>query len=128
MFLDTSIILEMFQQDSDEKRALEIQDKLGTEPLYISMVQLAEISDWCLSNGVDARGVISEIKDFVNIVLLDEEICHEGAKIKHEMRRSGARKFALNDGIILASARLVGEKLLTRDRDFSGAEDTIVLS
>ncbi|MBI5000534.1 MAG: PIN domain-containing protein [Euryarchaeota archaeon] len=44
------------------------------------------------------------------------------------MRGLGIAKFGLLDGLILASARSVGQKLLTTDTDFRKAEDVVLIA
>jgi predicted nucleic acid-binding protein len=40
----------------------------------------------------------------------------------------GYKNFNLLDGLVLAAARSIGERLLTFDRDFMGEKDCIVLA
>ena len=58
---------------------------------------------------------------------LSEEHYIEAAGIKARMREVGASKFSLVDGIVLASARSIGQTLLTKDVDFLMAKDAIVM-
>ena len=127
MFLDTSIIIEIFRSKKRSKRFEKIFDIIKDEPLFISIIQLGEISDWCLKNNISAYERISSLKDIVNIIPLDEGICIEGSGIKNEMRKSGISNFGLLDGIILASARAIVQKLLTTDSDFKKADDAIII-
>ncbi len=127
MFVDTSIIIEIFRSERDSERFKEIYRYLENEVLFISLIQIGEISDWCLKNGINPEERVSKIKSISTIVPLKEEICLEASKIKYEMRSAGVKKFSLTDGIILASARYMGEKLLTADKDFRKAEDAIIL-
>lgn len=100
---------------------------MENEQLFISLIQLGEISDWCLKNNIDPLQRISKLKDIVNITPLDEDICIEGSKIKFEMRKSGASNFSLIDGVVLASSRSILQKLLTTDSDFNKAGDAIII-
>jgi predicted nucleic acid-binding protein len=43
------------------------------------------------------------------------------------MRSKGLKRFSLMDGIILASARSIDQKLLTADSDFRKAEDAVLI-
>ena len=92
------------------------------------MVQLAELSDWCISNNVPARDRIEKVKGLTSIISLDEDICFEGSRIKNQRRKKGFRKFSLLDGLVLAAARTVGERVLTLDQDFDGEDDCLILS
>ena len=58
---------------------------------------------------------------------LSGERCIEAAGIKAKMRKGCAAKFSLVDGIVLASARSIGQTLLTKDGDFLMAKDAIVM-
>ena len=105
-----------------------INEQIRNEELYLLIVQLAELSDWCLENRVSPRERVDAVKKISNIVPLDEEICLEGSKIKAERRGNGHKDFGLLDGLVLAAARSLGVKLLTFDTDFSGERDCIVLA
>lgn len=127
MFLDTSIIVEIFCSDQETKTFREIYELIEDEPLFISLIQFGEISDWCLKNDSDPVEHLSQIKRIASIVSLDETLCIEGSKIKNKYRKEGVRYFSLIDGIILASARSINQSLLTKDSDFRKAADAVVL-
>ncbi len=127
MFLDTSIIVEILRTESGDDLADRILGLVKEEPLYISILQVAELADWCNSNGVDAESRLSRLKEIASMVPLTEYICLLAAAVKRRMRGIGISKFGLADGIILASARSMGQKVLTMDTDFSKAPDAIIL-
>jgi len=127
MFLDTTIIIELLQGDKRSKRIEKILALIKDEPLFVSVIQLGELSDWCISAKIDPLKPISQIKDIANIIPINEKIASEGAEIKHEMRKSSIKKFSLMDGLILASARSINQNLLTSDTDFRKAKDAIVI-
>jgi len=127
MFLDTSIIIEIFRNDNKSNTFEEIFKLIKDEPIFISTIQIGEISDWCLKNNIDPEKRIAKLKKILNVVPLSEKICIEGSKIKHNIRKKRTSKFSLIDGIILSSARSINQKLLTRDKDFRKISDTIVL-
>lgn len=128
MLLDTSIIIEIFLLEKNTDKFREIYNIIKEETTFISLIQIGEISDWCLKNRINPLEVLAILKDLVNIIPLNEKILLNGSKIKFNMRNTGIKKFSLIDGIILASAREYYEKLLTYDSDFKNAENTIVLS
>lgn len=128
MFLDTSIIIEIFRFEKGAKEFEKIYELIKDEPLFISIVQIGEISDWCLKNNTDPARRIAGLKSILNIIPLSEKIVLEGSQIKHEMRGKGIKSFSLIDGIILASARSINQKLLTTERDFRKAGDAIILA
>jgi predicted nucleic acid-binding protein len=127
MFLDTTIVVEVLRSGRESRRFRRILEAIKDDPLFISMLQLAEFSDWCLENSIDPSDRISRLKGIVGVVPLTEDICLEGSRIKHGMREHGVSKFSLLDGIILASARSIDQKLLTTDSDFRKAEDAVVI-
>ena len=128
MLLDTSTVIEILRHPKTSERFRLVKEQIRAEEVYMLVIELAELSDWCIRNRVPATERIEAVKQFANIVPVDEEICLEGSKIKSERRRNGHRSFSLLDGLILAAARSMGERLLTFDRDFIGEKDCIVLS
>ena len=127
MFLDTSIIIEIFRSGKSSKQFEEIYYHIKDEPLFISIIQVGEISDWCLKNDIDPVKRILKLKHILNTIPLSETICLEGSQIKHDMRNREISKFSLMDGIILASARSINQKLLSTDNDFRKTSDVIIL-
>lgn len=127
MFLDTSIIVDIFQYDEESKNFQNIFELIRDDPLFISVFQIGEISDWSLTNKVDPIEPIGFLKKTMNIIPLTEDICLEGSKIKYEMRKKGEKNFSLADGIILASARSINQTLISKDGDFKQAKDVIML-
>ena len=127
MLLDTSVVIEVLRHIKTSKEFKLIQRRIGEEELYLFVVQLAELSDWCFANDVPVRERVEELKKLANIIPLDEDICLEGSRIKNERRKKGFRSFGLVDGFLLAAARSVGERLLTFDRDFAEEQDCLVL-
>ena len=127
MFLDTSIIVEILRNEKGQRRFEDIYALIKDEPLFISVLEIGEITDWCLDNSVDPMTRITKLKEILNIIPLNEKLCFEGSSIKYEMRKLGVSKFSLFDGIILASARSINQKLLTADSDFRKATDAIII-
>jgi predicted nucleic acid-binding protein len=127
MFLDTSVIIELFQSDSGSPRFVNIYEHVKGEPLFMSVIQVAELSDWCLKNNIRPEDMLGQLKRIVGTIPLNERLCLEGSRIKSQMRAKGSKSFSLMDGLILASARSVNQKLLTLDRDFAKADGVVVL-
>jgi len=127
MFLDTSILIEIFRNDQKTKTFQEIYKHVKDEPLFISIIQIGEISDWCLKNNIDPEKRITKLKQILNVIPLNEKICYEGAHIKYMIRKKGVAKFGLLDGIVLASARSINQRLLTIDNDFRTISDAVVI-
>ena len=127
MFLDTSIIVDIFRYDEESKNFQKIFELIKDDPLFISIFQIGEISDWSLSNKIDPAEPLEFLKKTMNIIPLSEDICLEASIIKFDMRKKGEKKFSLADGIILASARSINQTLLSKDSDFKKAKDVIIL-
>jgi predicted nucleic acid-binding protein len=127
LLLDTSAIIEVLRHPRTSKEFRLVKKHIGEEDLYVLIVQLAELSDWCIVNNIPAKERIEEVKNLANVIPLDEDICLEGSRIKNERRKKGFGSFGILDGLLLAAARSVGERLLTFDRDFAEEEDCLVL-
>ena len=127
MFLDTSVVIDILQKDIKSARFKEIYKLIQDEPLFMSVVQIGEISDWCLREGLNVETCIQDIKDIANVIPLTEEIGIEGSKLKYKMRNDGIKKFSLMDGIILASAKSINQKLISSDTDFRKDKDVIII-
>jgi len=127
LLVDTSAIIEVLRHPKTSKEFRAIQKQIGEEELYVLIVQLAELSDWCIANKAPVKERIEELKKLASIIPLDEDICLEGSRIKNERRKKGFGNFGILDGLLLAGARSVGERVLTFDRDFVGEEDCLVL-
>jgi predicted nucleic acid-binding protein len=125
MFLDTTIIVELMRGEG--QRVKNILAHIENELLFISIIQLGEVNDWCLANCSDTPKRIAQLKEIVNVIPLNEAICIEASELKHKFRSQKIVKFSLMDGIILASARYIGQKLLTSDTDFRKADDAIMI-
>ncbi len=127
MFLDTSVIVDIFRFDEESKSFQKIFELIKDEPLFISIFQIGEISDWSLVNKIDPAKPLEFLKKTMNMIPLSEEICLEASKIKYNMRKKGEKKFGLADGIILASARSINQTLLSKDSDFRNEKNVIFL-
>ncbi|MFH1774212.1 MAG: PIN domain-containing protein [Methanobacteriota archaeon] len=125
MFVDTNILISLFIGDRIVK---EILAHVKGEPLFCSVLQLSEIADWCIRENASISEAMSNIKKVVQIIPLTEEVCIEGAKIKHARRKAGYKNFPLIDGIIAASAKSIGQELLTSDEDLEGLVGVIYIS
>ncbi len=124
MLLDTSTLISIF---TSKKTAERILKEVGDSQLYVSQVQLAELADWATKFGAPATERIEAVEQMASVAPLTKEICLEAAEIKLSRRKKGHARFGIIDGIILATARSLGQSLLTFDTDFVGEEDCIVL-
>jgi len=127
MFIDTSIIIEILREEKSSKQFQNIYGIIKDEPLFISTIQLAELADWCLRTNSNLEERIAKIKQIATIIPLTETICVEAARLKQDMRTNKIAKFGILDGIMLASARSMNERLLTSDNDFRTLSDVIIV-
>ncbi|HDH28874.1 MAG TPA: PIN domain-containing protein [Euryarchaeota archaeon] len=125
MLLDTSIIVDLLK--GDERIVGLLKKEAQKEPFFLSLIQLGELADWALANGLDPLDVIDTAKKAASAVDLTEEICLSASRTKRKQRKRGKGKFSLIDGIIAATAASIDQKLLTRDRDFDGLENAIII-
>ncbi|GBE18600.1 tRNA(fMet)-specific endonuclease VapC [archaeon BMS3Abin16] len=125
MLLDTSIIVDLLK--GDERIVGLLKKEAQKEPFFLSLIQLGELADWALANGLDPLDVIDTAKKAASAIDLTEEICFSASRTKRKQRKSGKNKFSLIDGIIAATAASIDQKLLTRDRDFDGLENAIII-
>ena len=128
MLLDTSAIVAIFTSPADSNRFEKIMSEIGDEDVYISMVQLAEIADWATRNKAPPEERVEAVKEMARIVPLNQGICLDAAAIKRRRRKAGRNDFGLVDGIVLATARSIGQRVLTMDEDFAGENDCVVVS
>jgi predicted nucleic acid-binding protein len=127
MLLDTSTLIEISRHNANSKLFQRVNQVISEEELFVSMVQLAEIADWSLRNDLSVSEELSAVKEFAQVIPLDEAICKEAAVIKKKRRSQGNSDFGLIDALILSTARSITEKILTFDSHFSGEKDCIVL-
>jgi predicted nucleic acid-binding protein len=128
VLLDTSAIVTIFTSPVDSNRFEKIMSEIGDEDVYISMVQLAEIATWATRNKAPPEERVEAVKEMARIVPLNQGICLDAAAIKRRRRKAGRNDFGLVDGIVLATARSIGQRVLTIDEDFAGEDDCVVVS
>ncbi len=123
MFLDTCAIIELFLGSEEGDRVLEA---IKEEDTFISILSYAEVALWCKRNREDFEIWKENTEKIANTVDLTPSICRDAAKITFEAKQS-KKKFGIIDGIILASARSINQRLISKDRDFKGFEDVILI-
>jgi predicted nucleic acid-binding protein len=126
VLLDTSAIVEIFRSRAGSARFEEILTEIGDEEVYISVVQLAEVANWAARNSASPEERTEAVKEMARVVPLDERTCLDAAAIKQRRHRT-AHDFSLMDGIILATARSMGQRVLTLDKGFTGEKDCLVI-
>ncbi len=124
MFLDTSALVAIFRS---RRLANRIERAAGDSQLYISQIQLAEIADWATRSGLPVSERVEAVEQMTDVSPITREICLEAAAIKSAVRGRGKSDFGIVDGIILATARSLGQSLITLDKDFAGEHDCVIL-
>ena len=120
-------MVEIFRNPAGSARFREIAAEIVDEDVYVSMVQLAEVADWAVRNETPPEERVNAVKELARIVPLDERICLDAAAIKRLRRGAGRGDFGLVDGIVLATARSIGQRVLTLDEDFMGEDDCSII-
>ena len=124
MLLDSFAWMEYFMgtQEGENIRKL-VDDDIQ---LYTSPIVIAEI----YSKSLRTDGNAEERKDFIikrcALIVLDENIAVEAAKI-HAENKIKKPDFGLADAIILASARNRNIKVVTGDPHFKDFKDAIMM-
>ncbi len=77
MLVDSSIVVELFRHKRTSKFFRDIMKRLGEQLLFVSLIELAEVADWCLRNSIPPEGRITAITEFAQIIPLDEAICKQ---------------------------------------------------
>lgn len=124
MFLDTSALVAVF---TSRKLANRIEKTVGDSQLYVSQIQLAEIADWATRSGAPVSERIEAVEQMTDVSPITKEICIEAAAIKSAIRGKRKSSFGIIDGVILATARSLGQNLITFDKDFAGEHDCVIL-
>jgi predicted nucleic acid-binding protein len=124
MLLDTSAVVAIF---TSKKAADRIGKEVGDSELYVSQIQLAELADWATRHGAPAAERVDALEQLASVAPLTKEICLEAAAIKLARGKKGLSGFGIIDGIVLATARSLGQNMITFDADFAGEEDCVVL-
>jgi len=95
----------------------------GDEESVVSTINLSEVYFWVARYYDEATAAekLKTVEKRCSVVAVDKEIAITAAKIKIES------KLGLADGLIMATARRVGGKVVTGDPDMKGLKDVIFL-
>ena len=127
MILDTSVLIETLRQPP-ESRVVEMIDRATKDSVrLISVIQVAELCDWAIREGVDPEQTVERALRATLVVPVTRRVAEAAAVLKKERRLEGRAKFGLIDGVILATARAYGERVVSLDSDFKDAQDCVVL-
>ncbi len=123
MLLDTSVWIEFFKGSMIGEKVWEV---LRSHGCYTSVASLAEVTSWCIKNNKDATTAVGRIKKMSKVLPLTEEIAQIAGKI-HTNRRKIVSKWGMIDAMVYATARFYSQQVLTKDVQFEGLENAIVL-
>lgn len=128
MFLDTSALIDLMRSAPDDERSRRIRSALQDERIYLSPIQMGELADYARRFPLPLADLLQRVRSNSEFVTLTPEVAIQGAAIKAEVRAlQKGTNFSLIDGILLASARAIGQGFLTSDRAFPTASDIIVV-
>jgi|SRR3989344_2032150 len=114
MLLDSYAWIELFLGTEKGKKVKELLEK-GKH--YISIVSIAEITEWSLKNKIETKNLIDVIKKISEVINLNEEIVELAGKINFE-RKKIIKDWGMLDSLIYATALLYNLKILTGDKHF----------
>jgi len=124
MLLDSFAWMEYFMGTHKGEKVRRFVD--DSSQLYTSPIVIAEIYSKSLRTDGNAEVRNDFIVKRCAVVVLDEKIAIEAAKI-HAENKVNTPDFGLADAIILASARSRNMKVLTGDPHFKNFEDSVML-
>ncbi|HVC58306.1 MAG TPA: PIN domain-containing protein [Candidatus Acidoferrales bacterium] len=124
VLLDTSAWIEYFIGSKHGKR---VSETLHSGDSNTCIVSIAEVEQWALKNGQDPSLLVEAVDGLSNVVQLDKDIARMAGEINFK-RKKAIKKWGMVDSLILATAIKYGLKVLTKDSDFRGLSNTILLS
>lgn len=128
MHLDTTAMLELMRRPPDDALVAQLRARMGDEALFWSSVQYGELADVGRRDGDSVEDLADRVARVVEEIPVHRDIALLASALKSEARRTRAgRNFSLIDGIVLATARSLGQRLLTTAREFSPFPDAVVV-
>jgi predicted nucleic acid-binding protein len=108
---------------------------VGSEACFTPAVVLGEVALACVTDGMSDPVIAQELEaihETSEVVPIDDTIAVAGAYATNELRQrarsAGLPTPGLADGLILATARGLGSRLLTGDRHFRDFRETLWLT
>ncbi|MBS3148364.1 PIN domain-containing protein [Candidatus Woesearchaeota archaeon] len=123
MIIDSSAWIEYL---TDAACASAVEQYLAKEDCTTLSVTLAEVLAKTLKIGGNPNLIHRAIKNLSLIEPVSEQLSVESASIYFE-RRKTHHKFTLSDAFILAFARMNHVKILTKDTDFAGLKEAVIV-
>ena len=123
IILDASAWIEYLD---DAPHAATIEEYLQKNECFTLSITMAEVTAKTLLGGKDSEKAIIAMRALSRIIAAEEEVALNAAHIYARQRKTNS-KFSLSDAFVVALAQKNEAKVLTKDRDFSGFKETILL-
>lgn len=121
--LDTSVWVALFQGDD---RVEALRSKQADRHAVVSVLVLAELRSLA-SQGRLRVDVAEDVHSVARVEPLLLQDALAGGELHGRLRAKGLEKVSLADALILATARRLGMRLLTLDKDLQGEPDVEIL-
>lgn len=121
--LDSSVWIEYFIGNIKIEKIKEVIEEGN---IATSILAIVELADKFNRDGKDFESYLNFIKSHAVILPITISIALESAKIKKKFRVKNS-KFGIADSIHLATAHSENTKLLTKDSDFSDADNAYLI-
>ena len=96
------------------------------DAIYTCAVTLAEVVSKVARMGKDAKVAYDVLLSNSQVVIVDEELSLQAGLLHCEMRKA-AKDFGLTDAYVLATARRLKSKILTRDAHFKPLKEAMMI-
>ncbi|MBN1385548.1 PIN domain-containing protein [Candidatus Woesearchaeota archaeon] len=123
--IDSSAWIELFLGSAEGKKAAKVI-KNPKNVIITSDVTFGEIYSWAMKNGFDAGKLMGCIRQNSEVFETYVNIWIEAADLR-DRRREKAKKFSLIDAIIYRISQMTKARLVTKDKDFKGLKNVILL-
>lgn len=121
--IDTSMIVEFFE--GSEKGAYAcglIEEGIAA----VSLMSMAEFSDISARKGRNPAKQLSFLRKHVRVLPLSIEVCEQAGAFKAAQRKKQS-SFGLLDALIYLTAQEQNLTLITKDKDFAGLKNVIII-
>lgn len=123
MLFDTSAWIEFFIKS--EKGEI-VKMYLEIEECFISIVTIAEISNWVMKENLDGKELVEFVISSTKILGINPEISFLAGELNFK-RKKIVKKWGVMDSFILATSLFYNLNILTKDSYFSDLENVQIL-
>ncbi len=120
--IDASAWIELFEGTNIGKQ---VQNYLDSNEAVTPSIVIAEVCSAAKRKGIDADAAFHAMSTST-VVHLTPELARKSGILHAQLRRENS-KFSLGDAVVLATARQLNAKILTKDSDFRDFPEAIVL-